>query len=520
MSRMFRWTASGVVFLSCLAVAETPIPGRFSIVKNTPGEPEWGQLLKKHWGLDSERDLRNPLHPGAAPAAVFQRVDTKKPVTFKPIMAFGAKDTVHGGFYPAGPEADRLPKNALKERKETWSFIRDATATAPAADNVESLPLADGSATFDPQENTFGLWISCDSLKDAGVYTQPALVAKVNPPLKGQPCKVMIYPNADPVNGRPVPDSYVIGWSCDSHDDFQDVVTRIDNVLLLAAAPALPGILPDGAKVKKLAGDFKFVEGPAWDPKTEALYFSDIPPSRIIRYAAGRTTVVNADSGESNGLMFDKAGKLIACEGGRRRISKAAPGERGEELASQYEGKKLNSPNDLWLDAAGGLYFTDPRYGRRDDLEQDKEAVYYVAADGKVTRIIDDLVRPNGIGLSPDGRYLYVVDNGADTLHRYSVMAPGKIAGGSRIAFVTGPDGMSVDAEGRLYVTCAGGVWVFDGDGKWLGMIATPEQPANCTFGGAGWGTLFITARTSLYAIETRTRGWHVHLDGPPPGKR
>jgi len=327
----------------------------------------------------------------------------------------------------------------------------------------------------------------------------------------------MIYPNVDAKTGRLVPGSYIIGWEYSTNDDFQDAVTRVDNVELLPADPPLPGILATKADVRKLADGFMFVEGPAWDAKGNALYFSDIPPARIMRYADGKVTVALEDSQMSNGLMFDRQGRLVACEHGGRRVSRGEPGRLGKDVTARYDGKRLNSPNDLWIDADGGIYFTDPRYGKRDDLEQDKEAVYYVAAEGRIARIVDGLVRPNGIALSPDGKNLYVVDNGADQLWRYPVTSPGTIGKGERIAFVEHPDGMTVDAEGRLYIACAHGVYVLRRDGKWMGVIATPERPANCTFGGRGWRTLFITAQKSLYAVDTLTRGWHIHLDGPPP---
>ncbi len=142
--------------------------------------------------------------------------------------------------------------------------------------------------------------------------------------------------------------------------------------------------------------------------------------------------------------------------------------------------------------------------------------MYYIAADKTITRIIDSLVRPNGIALSPDGKTLYVVDNGAAELHAWKIESPGKLGAGRRIACVAHPDGMTVDSSGRLYVTGTGGVWVLDGDGGWIGLIPTPEHPANATFGGSGGKMLFITARLSLYGIVTTAKGWHVHLDGVP----
>jgi len=506
----------GRVMLMCWvwpAVAQAGQPA----VGSTPDEPTWPALLKQQWGLDLDRDLRNPAVDGAAPAGLFKRVDPNAPVTFRPIIALGMETTTRGGWYPAGPRASDLPENVLKARRELWTYAYKSPPAERASGRFTPPPLKPDVVTFDPGQQPFGLWVSNDKFEDSGVYTQPALVAKVNARLKAQPYKAMVYPNVDIKTGRPVPGSYIIGWEYSTNDDFQDVVARIDNVMLLPADPPLKGILAPDAEVRKLAGGFKFVEGPAWDFKHNALYFSDIPPARIMRYADGQATVALENSQMSNGLMFDRDGKLVACEHGGRRISRGEPGHLGADVATRYKGKRLNSPNDLWIDAGGGIFFTDPRYGPRDGLEQDKEAVYYAAPDGTVTRIIDELVRPNGIALSPDGKYLYVVDNGADMLYRYPVTGPGTIGKGERIAFVEHPDGMTVDVQGRLYITSRFGISVYESDGKWIGMLSMPEQPANCTFGGPGYRTLFITARTSLYAVDTLTRGWHVHLDGPPP---
>jgi gluconolactonase len=147
-------------------------------------------------------------------------------------------------------------------------------------------------------------------------------------------------------------------------------------------------------------------------------------------------------------------------------------------------------------------------------MEMEVEAVYYISAQGQVTRVIDDLVRPNGIAVALDGRSLYVADNGADRLHCYPIKEPGHLGPRRWTARVTFPDGMTVDRAGRLYVACLDGIWVLDQKGKWVGRIDTPQQPANCTFGGDDDKTLFITAQTGLYEIDTQTRGWHVHLDG------
>lgn len=491
-------------------------------IGSSPGEPHWKDLLSLQWGLDVDRDLRNPLFKGVAPAAIFRSVDPNKPVTFKPMVALGLETTTRGGWYRSTERAGGYPhmRADVPFGMELWSFTYKQPKEQIDTGDFTAPPLT-GKTEMLTGRDHFGLWVGNDNFSvsypgnktaTARVYSQPCL----NGRFKDQPYKCMIYPNRDPKTGRLIAHSYIIGWEYSTNDDFQDVVTQVDNVQLLPSDPPLPGVLAPDAKVRKLAGDFKFVEGPTWDARSKSLYFSDIPQAHIVRYADDKTTVANADSRQSNGLMMHRHGKLIACEHGGRRVSRAVPGQLGEDIVTHYQGKRLNSPNDLWIDADGGIYFTDPRYGQRDTMEMKIEGVYYIAADGTLNRIIDDLVRPNGIALSPDGKMLYVVDNGAHTLHRYPVTAPGRISKGERIAYVTHPDGMTVDVEGRLYITGELGVWVLDANGKWLGLIETPEQPANCTFGGEAYRTLFITARTSLYAIDTQTRGWHIHLDGTP----
>ena len=272
-------------------------------------------------------------------------------------------------------------------------------------------------------------------------------------------------------------------------------------------------IIPPGAVVEKVAGDFKFTEGPAWDYKG-TLYFSDIPNNRIIRFAGGKCDVWRENSGAANGLMFDAQKRMIVCEGGARRVARCIGENQWETVAGSYNGKKLNSPNDLAIDAKGRIYFTDPRYGKQEGLEQDKESVYRVDTDGKVTRIIDDTKKCNGIGISPDGRTLYIVDNGAGELRSYPLKEDGSVDAGKTIASTPGGDGMCLDEKGNLYVTSKDGVRIFDKEGKQIGLIPVPEVPANCVFGGEKLQTLYITARTSLYKIDLNARGWQAQLDG------
>lgn len=508
-----RWLVLPFLLLAAPALIEAAQPK----VSAGPSEPNWVDLLRQQWGLDMERDLRNPWIGGVYPACMFVKAG-KGPVKFTPIIALGMEKTTHGGWYLPSTQPQVTRQMLLEQRSEAWAYTYKQPASEIASGEYAPPKPDSGSAEFDPGDKPFGLWVSNDNFDDGGVFSDPAMVRIVNQRLQAQPYKAMVYPNVDKKSGQPIPNSYIIGWEYSDNDDFQDVVTRIDSVRLLPAA-SLPGITKGKPAAGKLAGGFGFTEGPTWDFKRSILYFSDIPPAHIMGFADGKARIINGESSQSNGLMMDKQGMIVACEHSGRRLSRALPGEPGKTIVDRYEGKRLNSPNDLWIDADGGIYFTDPRYGARDDLELDKEAVYYVTAGGEIERIIDDLVRPNGIALSPDGKTLYVVDNGASLLYRYPVQGPGKIGKGKRIAYTVYPDGMSVDKEGRLYVTGLEGVLVLGPDGKWLGAIECPEQPANCTFGGEGYRTLFITARTGLYSIETQTRGWHVHLDGVPEKK-
>ncbi len=273
-------------------------------------------------------------------------------------------------------------------------------------------------------------------------------------------------------------------------------------------------IVPDGAAVEQVATGYLFTEGPATGPDG-AIYFTDIPNQHILRFDAdtGEATTFREDSGRANGLMFDPEGRLIACEGaadgGKRRLSRTEPDGSLTGLADQWQARRLNSPNDLDIDKHGGVYFTDPRYGKRADMQMDIEAVFYLAPDGTLTRVIHNLQRPNGIILSPDEKILYVADNAAKEIIAYDVVDPGKPVNPRQFSDMGpdlggGCDGMTVDAHGRLYATGDEGVYIFNPDGSQAGLVPVPERPSNCTFANDGQ-TLYITARTSLYRIMLNT---------------
>ena len=265
-------------------------------------------------------------------------------------------------------------------------------------------------------------------------------------------------------------------------------------------------------EVKKLAGDMKFTEGPVADGKGN-VYYSDIPNNRIMVWDGKENKIWRENSGGANGLKFDKDGNLVVCEGKNKRMTRiSVADQKVTVLTEAYDGKKYNSPNDVAIDAKGGIYFTDPSYGPPDNKTQDKEAVYYIAPEGgKVTRVGDDFTRPNGIHIDKDK--LYVADPGAKKTFVYGMNPDGTLKDKKEFAAM-GSDGMKVDEKGNVYLTWSGKVEIFAPDGKSLGNIPMPEVevggkkvregPANIAFDGK---TLFITARTGFYSVEMKVAG-------------
>jgi gluconolactonase len=198
-----------------------------------------------------------------------------------------------------------------------------------------------------------------------------------------------------------------------------------------------------------------------------------------------------------------------------RIVSIDVGSKQATAIASNYEGKRFNAPNDLVLDQAGGVYFTDPRFRAPMPLPQEKEAVYYCDGQGKVTRLADNLPAPNGVILSVDEKTLYVIPSMQKEMMAYPVQSPGKLGEGKVFCTLKQPDpsgngggdGLTIDTRGNLYITSRLGLQVFDSQGKLLGVIEFPEQPANATFGGKDNKTLYVTARTSLYSVEMEAQG-------------
>jgi gluconolactonase len=283
-------------------------------------------------------------------------------------------------------------------------------------------------------------------------------------------------------------------------------------------AEPIPDVGPAG-DVQKVATDFGFTEGPAWDGK-DSLYFTDVQNARIHKVGPdGAVSVFAEQTGPANGLMLNQAGELVACDMGGQLVAWNVTTKEKRVLASEFEGKRFNAPNDLVIDAAGGVYFTDPPFRAPQPLPQPVQGVYYLSAGGELSRVVNDAPAPNGVLLSRDEKTLYVLPSMSAEMQAYPVEAPGKLGAMRTFCKVKNPperenggcDGATIDERGNLYLTTALGVQVFNEAGEALGVIEIPEQPSNCTFGGADGKTLYVTARTSLYAIPMHVKGhWYA----------
>jgi gluconolactonase len=276
---------------------------------------------------------------------------------------------------------------------------------------------------------------------------------------------------------------------------------------------ALSAIL-ETTQAERLATGFGFTEGPLWHPDG-FYYFVDIRQSTLHRLTPGKAPeLVRANTGEGNGTTFDLQGRLVLCEGGNRRVSRTSADGRLEVLMDRYEGKRLNRPNDVVCKSDGSIYFTDP--GLRVPLaerELPSAGVYRIAPDG-TTALVADCEYPNGLAFSPDERVLYVANTRwAQYIHALELDGGGHLVRRRIFADMSSdetdgvPDGMKVDVGGRVYCTGPGGTWVFAPDGTRLGIIRTPEVPANLAFGGPDLRTLFFTARTSVYTLRVKAAG-------------
>ena len=285
---------------------------------------------------------------------------------------------------------------------------------------------------------------------------------------------------------------------------------------LEAKSPEFWKLISRDAKLETVASGFGFTEGPVWD-KAGFLYVSDEEQNKIFRvYVKDGRKEELISLGDPDGNTYDRQGRLIDCASVLRAIIAISKDGKYEVLADKFEGKKLNSPNDVILGPHGALYFTDPTLDlvKGEKQEIPFQGVYRLDADGKLTLLTKDLTQPNGLAFSPDGKKFYVDDDEHRNIRVYDVGKDGSLSNGRLFGEEPGgkgdgvPDGIKVDLHGNLFVTGPKGIWVWSPDGVHLGTIALPEQPANLTWGGKDLRTLYITATTPVYRLDTKVTGF------------
>ena len=274
-------------------------------------------------------------------------------------------------------------------------------------------------------------------------------------------------------------------------------------------------IIAPGAEIEKLADGFLFTEGPAVD-KQGNVFFTDQPNNRIMKWSTdGILSIFHESPGRANGLYFDKDGNLISCSDMENEIWSIDKNGKHTVLIADFNNKRLNGPNDLWIDPNGGIYFTDPLYvrdywTRSPQMQQSGEYVYYLSPDRKsLTTIVTDLEKPNGIVGSPDGKLLYIADIKANKTYVYEIQNDGKLTNKRQFAPL-GSDGMTIDLDGNIYLT-GRGVTVFNSQGEKIAHIPVEANwTANVCFGGQDMKTLFITASQYLYGLRMNVQGSRI----------
>jgi gluconolactonase len=276
-------------------------------------------------------------------------------------------------------------------------------------------------------------------------------------------------------------------------------------------------IIPEKAILEQVATGFGFTEGPLWCG--DYLLFSDIRRNRIVRFRmrseGPEITTYRSPSGNSNGLTVDRSGRLIVCEHSGRRVTRTEVDGSVSILAERYDGRRLNSPNDVVVRSDGSIYFTDPSFGLGSPpkwKELSFNGVYRITPDGELVLLADDFEMPNGLAFSPDEDILYINDTTRNHIRAFDVSDNGGISNGRVFIKMEGeeigrPDGMKVDQQGNVYCTGPGGIWIMQPDGKCLGRVMMPEQPANFGWSDRDWKTLYITARTSIYRLRLLVPG-------------
>lgn len=288
---------------------------------------------------------------------------------------------------------------------------------------------------------------------------------------------------------------------------------KIMFVLLFCLHPLLAesSVVTEGSKVKTLIEGMAFGEGPAKAVNGD-LYFVDFKINEILHWnvRTQQSRLVTKNSFATNGMQFDKSGRLIGCQGGKRRICAfdSQTGEVLEVLTDNFKGKRYNNPNDLWIDAKGGIYFTDPAYSRKEsDLELPGKFVFYIRPDKKVIKVASDFHTPNGIVGTLDGKHLYITDRFLGKVWKYSIQPDGTLTD-KKLHCEVGSDGMTLDERGNLYTTPKKKeIHIFSPSGSLIEKIKIPMAASNVCFAGKDGKTLFITSRNKLFSVQMNVTG-------------
>jgi gluconolactonase len=269
------------------------------------------------------------------------------------------------------------------------------------------------------------------------------------------------------------------------------------------------GLIAPGTMIKKVQSGFNFTEGPAADAEGD-VYFTDIPAERIYKWSwrDGSISLYREKTGQANGLMFDQKGRLVICEMGNNRVTIDDMKGTITVIADNYHGKNLNSPNDLWIDSRGGIYFSDwIRKQRSEYTHEEGLQIYYISPDCKsLIRVTNDLIGPNGLIGAPNGKILYVTDPADRKTWVYNIQPDGMLYD-KRLFCAQGSDGMAIDEKNNVYLTGDSSITVYNSEGDRIEEIIMPERPANMTFAGKDRKTLFITGRTTVYTLDMAVRG-------------
>jgi gluconolactonase len=527
-----------LVFLASRAVAETnadaPTGKPDAVIDLATGKG--ADLVKGQWRYSDTKIIQ----------VDFKAAGPDKQPTGKPIKTYDFTPHAGGADFDDS-KWEKLDPTTLDVRRSTgrlcFNWYRINITIPPRVNDVD---LAGATVVFETSIDDYAeIWVDGEMSRALG-QSGGSVVKGWNAPNRliinrsvqpGQKIQLAIFGANGPLSNPPT--NYI--YMRDAKLEFYKggvvpvAITPSEvNVEIIRNDPALDAIVPPNPKIFKLAEGFKFTEGPVWDRNGGYLLFSDPNNNTIYKYSpegSGQLAVFREKSGYegadiaeygqpgSNGLTFDREGRLTINQHGNRRVIRLDAGGEPTVLADKFEGKRLNSPNDLVYRSDGTLYFTDPPFGLPKFFnDRRKELPFsgvFAAKNGNLKLVTKDFTGPNGIAFSPDEKYLYVGDwdEKKKVVMRYEVQTDGSLKNGKLFFDMTNAgtedalDGMKVDKEGNLYVSGPGGLWILSPEGKHLGTIIPPKHPHNFAWGDADGKTLYLCARSGLYRMKLNIEG-------------